>query len=112
MSLLESCIFCKGNTYEIAELLKTYKIDIFDVAPTRIIFKAEKNYSPVRGGTTDESNLVFRLILGLEELTCQLKEDEKICPDCNEILNVKYGKNGYFIGCTSYPNCNYSRGLK
>jgi hypothetical protein len=55
----ETCIFCKANTYEIAELLKTFGIDIFYVGPTRITFKAEKNYSPAKGGTTDESNLVL-----------------------------------------------------
>jgi hypothetical protein len=105
----ETCIFCSGNSYDIAEHLKTYGIDIFDVAPTRIIFKAEKNYPPINGGTTDETNLVLRLVLGLEKLTNQLNETEKKCPECNKTLSFKYGKRGYFIGCTNYPVCKYSR---
>jgi len=34
--------------------------------------------------------------------------DEK-CPKCNSSLSIRLGKRGRFIGCTSYPNCDYTR---
>ena len=31
------------------------------------------------------------------------------CPECGQTLHVKVGKNGPFIACNGYPECNYSR---
>jgi DNA topoisomerase-1 len=33
------------------------------------------------------------------------------CPLCNLPLMIILGKNNRFIGCTGYPNCNYTRSL-
>lgn len=42
-----------------------------------------------------------------------ISEDEinkyKICPECGEKLIERNGIYGDFIGCSNYPNCNYSR---
>tara|TARA_Y100001935_G_C17311772_1_gene517172 strand:+ start:10415 stop:12727 length:2313 start_codon:yes stop_codon:yes gene_type:complete len=40
----------------------------------------------------------------------QEKLDEK-CPKCNEQLSIRLGRNGSFIGCTAYPECDYTRNL-
>ncbi|MBW2688790.1 MAG: type I DNA topoisomerase [Deltaproteobacteria bacterium] len=34
--------------------------------------------------------------------------DEK-CPECQETLSKKFGRNGYFIACNGYPECKYTR---
>ncbi len=34
--------------------------------------------------------------------------DEK-CPECQSQLSKKFGRNGYFIACTGYPECKYTR---
>lgn len=31
------------------------------------------------------------------------------CPDCGKPLHIKVGKNGHFLACSGYPDCNYSR---
>ena len=36
--------------------------------------------------------------------------DEK-CPQCGEPLQIKLGKRGRFIGCSAYPDCDYTRNL-
>lgn len=36
--------------------------------------------------------------------------DEK-CPECGKQLSIRLGRNGRFIGCTSYPECGYTRNL-
>ena len=33
------------------------------------------------------------------------------CPDCRGWLGIKMGKNGRFVGCSSWPDCNYTRNL-
>ncbi len=36
----------------------------------------------------------------------------KVCPKCNEgKLNLKTGKFGSFLGCSNYPECNFTRQL-
>lgn len=34
--------------------------------------------------------------------------DEK-CPECQQPLTKKFGRNGYFIACDGYPECKYTR---
>ena len=37
--------------------------------------------------------------------------DEK-CPKCKKPLNKRLGKRGFFIGCSAYPECDYTRNLE
>lgn len=52
----------------------------------------------------------------------QVKEKESVdrpgvemmdedCPKCGKKLAKRLGRNGYFIGCTGYPDCNYTRNV-
>ena len=40
----------------------------------------------------------------------QEKIDEK-CPKCGGDLSIRLGRHGRFIGCTNYPECDYTRDL-
>ncbi len=40
----------------------------------------------------------------------QEKIDEQ-CPKCAKQLSIRLGKRGRFIGCTAYPDCDYTRSL-
>ena len=40
----------------------------------------------------------------------QEKIEEK-CPTCGKQLSIRLGKRGRFIGCTAYPECDYTRNL-
>ncbi|WP_457665637.1 type I DNA topoisomerase [Thiolapillus sp.] len=40
----------------------------------------------------------------------QEKMDEK-CPKCESPLSIRLGRHGRFIGCTNYPECDYTRDL-
>lgn len=37
--------------------------------------------------------------------------DEK-CPKCSKPLSIRLGKRGRFIGCTGYPDCDYTRSVE
>ena len=45
-----------------------------------------------------------------KDLTQELLEET--CPTCNKPLTKRLGKRGNFIGCSGYPECNYTRSLK
>jgi DNA topoisomerase-1 len=36
--------------------------------------------------------------------------DEK-CPTCGKQLSIRLGKRGRFVGCTAYPECDYTRNM-
>jgi DNA topoisomerase-1 len=36
---------------------------------------------------------------------------EEACPKCGKPLSKRLGKRGSFIGCTGYPDCDYTRSL-
>lgn len=36
---------------------------------------------------------------------------EEACPKCGQKLSKRLGRNGYFIGCTAYPECDYTRNV-
>jgi DNA topoisomerase-1 len=36
---------------------------------------------------------------------------EEACPKCGEPLAVRLGRRGRFIGCTGFPDCDYTRNL-
>lgn len=35
----------------------------------------------------------------------------ELCPECNNELLIKLSRSGRFIGCSSYPNCNYTKAI-
>jgi DNA topoisomerase-1 len=36
---------------------------------------------------------------------------EESCPKCQKPLSIRLGKRGRFIGCTGYPDCDYTKDL-
>lgn len=36
---------------------------------------------------------------------------DEACPKCGKPLSIRLGKRGRFIGCTTYPECDYTRNL-
>ena len=36
---------------------------------------------------------------------------EETCPQCGQPLLVRFGKRGRFIGCSAYPQCDYTRNM-
>jgi len=44
-----------------------------------------------------------------KDVTTELLEEK--CPKCSEPLAIRLGKRGRFIGCTGYPECDYTQDL-
>lgn len=36
---------------------------------------------------------------------------DETCPKCNKVLSIRLGKSGRFVGCTGFPDCDYTRSL-
>ena len=44
-----------------------------------------------------------------KDVTTEIIEDK--CPKCEKQLSIRLGKRGRFIGCTGYPECDYTQDL-
>ncbi len=44
-----------------------------------------------------------------KDVTQQVLDD--LCPKCTKPLSIRLGKRGRFIGCTGYPECDYTQDL-
>lgn len=42
-----------------------------------------------------------------KDVTTEILEDK--CPKCEKPLSIRLGKRGRFIGCTGYPDCDYTQ---
>ncbi len=61
----------------------------------------EEFWSPFKETVVNIDNNVQRKDVTQEQI------DEK-CPKCQEPLSIRLGKRGRFIGCTAYPECDYT----
>ncbi|AOY00541.1 type I DNA topoisomerase [Jeongeupia sp. USM3] len=48
---------------------------------------------------------------GLSRKEVTQEELDEDCPKCGNKLAIRLGKRGRFIGCTTYPECDYTRNL-
>jgi len=76
------------------------------------ISRGEKEWVPLM----KEFWTPFKTLVDDKEQSVQRKDvtqeamDEK-CPKCNEPLSIRLGRRGRFVGCTAFPECDYTRNL-
>ena len=76
------------------------------------IARGEINWIPV----LDKFWRPFQELLGKIETEVDRKDItqeaiDEACPECGKPLSIRLGRNGRFIGCTTYPECKYTRNL-
>lgn len=77
------------------------------------ISRGEKDWVPM----LDDFWLPFKERVDVIEETVQRKDVtqeviDEACPKCGKPLTKRLGKRGRFIGCSGYPDCDYTRGLE
>ena len=73
------------------------------------ISRGEKEWKPVlQDFWTDFKNQVKEKE-SVDRPGVEMMEEE--CPKCGKKLAKRLGRNGYFIGCTGYPDRNYTRNV-
>lgn len=92
-----------GNILERSTLLN---IRTDDVAEAIQLFSQLKNRmdSQVSINTEPEPKRITA-----NDLFPDTEEEENTCPECGNKLVQRSGRNGFFFGCKSYPNCRYTR---
>jgi DNA topoisomerase-1 len=73
------------------------------------ISRGEKAWKPVLKEFWDDFKAQVKSKENVERPGVEMMEEK--CPKCDKPLAKRLGRNGYFIGCTGYPECDYTRNV-
>ncbi|MGE3319315.1 MAG: type I DNA topoisomerase [Candidatus Berkiella sp.] len=77
------------------------------------ISRGEKEWRPVlREFWQPFVNLVKEIQENVQRKDVTQEPIDEKCPQCGKELSIRLGRRGRFIGCTSYPECDYTRSLE
>ncbi|MGB3648073.1 MAG: DNA topoisomerase, partial [Desulfobulbales bacterium] len=71
------------------------------------VARGEKDWIPLM----NEFWKPFKQLLGKDYSRPYPKPIEEKCPDCGKPLQMSLGRGGFFIGCSGYPDCKYTRNV-
>jgi DNA topoisomerase-1 len=71
------------------------------------VSRGEKDWIPVM----NEFWKPFRNLIGKDYPRPYPKPIEEKCPECGKQLQMSLGRSGFFIGCSGYPDCKYTRNV-
>ncbi len=103
----------------VIERLVADKFDLADLDFTRKLEEGLDAIAEARGKRLDilapfHERLQQKIAVSLEEKGKWWPEPESIdekCPECENELKRRWGRNGPFIGCDGYPDCKYTRAI-
>lgn len=76
------------------------------------ISRGEKNWVPVMHEFWDPFvELVKDKEVSVSRKDVTQEEIDEKCPKCGSTLAIRLGRRGRFIGCTAYPDCDYTRNV-
>ncbi|MGC4089658.1 MAG: DNA topoisomerase [Polyangiaceae bacterium] len=83
--------------------------------------KMEEDLDEVEGGRLDRVALLSRFYERFREVLDKAKKTKRWtpepeptelkCDECGSQLNKRWSKNGWFLGCSAYPKCKFTKDL-
>ena len=71
------------------------------------VSRGEKDWIPVM----NEFWKPFQKLIGKEYDRPYPKPVDEKCPECGKQLQMSLGRGGFFLGCSGYPECKYTRNV-
>ena len=71
------------------------------------VARGEKDWVPVM----NEFWKPFQKLIGKDYDRPYPKPVEEKCPECGKPLQMSLGRGGFFLGCSGYPDCKYTRNV-
>ncbi|NKB46235.1 MAG: type I DNA topoisomerase [Legionellales bacterium] len=76
------------------------------------ISRGEKQWIPVLDDFWDPFiNQVKQIDQSVDRSQVTTEQMDEACPKCGKPLSIRLGKRGRFIGCTGYPDCDYTSNI-
>jgi DNA topoisomerase-1 len=71
------------------------------------VARGEKDWVPVM----NEFWKPFQKLIGKDYERPYPKPTDEKCPECGKQLQMSLGRGGFFLGCSGYPDCKYTRNV-
>jgi len=71
------------------------------------VARGEKDWVPVM----NEFWIPFQKLIGKDYDRPYPKAIDEKCPECGKQLQMSLGRGGFFLGCSGYPECKYTRNV-
>jgi DNA topoisomerase-1 len=101
---------------DIGRIVSDLLIEFFpNIMDPNFTAKMEEDLDKIEEDKKDWEKLVKEFYMGFEEQLKEANEKAEVnnllgnCPKCGKPLVEKRGKFGFFIGCSGYPECQYTR---
>jgi DNA topoisomerase-1 len=76
------------------------------------ISRGEKQYKPVLKAFWEPFiGLIESTEASVQRKDVTQEQMDEACPKCGKPLSTRLGKRGRFVGCTAYPECDFTRSL-
>jgi DNA topoisomerase-1 len=112
----ERRIFPEESAYRVTDLLVEHFPEVVDVAFTA---RMEEQLDEIARGETAWVPIVrdfwdpfsAKVAEGREKIAKQIEITDIPCPVSGHPLVKRFGRNGWFLGCSAYPECKYTQPL-
>jgi DNA topoisomerase-1 len=115
----ERRLFPEESAFRVTDLLVEHFPEVVDLAFTA---RMEEQLDDVAAGTHDWVPMVREFWVpfsaqvseGREKIAKQVEVTDIACPISGEkgdVLVKRFGRNGWFLGCSGYPECKYTQAL-
>ncbi len=133
ISALKKCLLEFPNIEYKSIIVFTVNADIKTTTNTDVIYSNQlisriKEHSSINLAEIDKKNIMLRIqasnlnrkydkkqhINSIRQKTEKRQNsiNQNICPHCGNDLIMRHGKFGWFLGCKTYPKCNFSQTVK
>lgn len=76
------------------------------------IARGEREWTPVMHAFwTPFSGRINEIETTVQRKDVTEESTDETCPECSSALVIKLGRNGKFMGCSKYPDCNFTKSL-
>jgi hypothetical protein len=82
-----------------------------DAIRVQLWSRKRKSEPPVRVTGSKRVHRVINWRNNLQDRIDKITKELKLCPKCKAPMKIRDGRNGEFLGCTSYPACKFTQNL-
>jgi DNA topoisomerase I len=112
----ERRLFPTESAFRVTDLLVEHFPEVVDVEFTA---RMEEQLDEVAAGKVDWVPVVrgfyepfaAKISEGREKIAKQVEMTDIVCPISGHLLMKRFGRNGWFLGCSGYPECKYTQPL-
>jgi DNA topoisomerase I len=116
VTIKERRLFPEESAFRVTDLLVEHFPEVVDIEFTA---RMEEQLDEVAAGKNDWVPMVrafwdpfsVKIADGRANIAKQVEMTDIVCPLSGDLLVKRFGRNGWFLGCSAYPECKYTAPL-